>query len=216
MLTIYSSLTAALLLVPAAAQIFYPVCSSSWSWSFNSFGQSPCEVAGILQGVCDNGDFSIPPLVPGDSYTGPTGTGDETDLCKCNTVVYSLMSACDACQFEDATWFSWKTWSTNCSAVDPPSTYSNTIPNMTAVPAWAFNDVTKGTWDPVLAYQVGDSPEVAGDQSGTLSPLPSPTTTQTSVPGLSDSQAQFAKGKGHHANRAAIIGGFSAASSSSC
>jgi hypothetical protein len=82
----------------------------------------------------------------------------------------------------------------------------------------------KGTWDPVLAYQVGgeseyrdrrigshkmtiDSPEVAGDQSGTLSPLPSPTTTQTSVPGLSDSQAQFAEGKGHHANRAAIIGG---------
>jgi hypothetical protein len=32
MLTIYYSLTAALLLVPAAAQIFYPVCSSSWSW----------------------------------------------------------------------------------------------------------------------------------------------------------------------------------------
>lgn len=48
--------------------------------------------------------FSIPNLEPGNSYTGPTGTGDDNDLCKCNTVVYSLMSACDACQ--GAKWFS--------------------------------------------------------------------------------------------------------------
>jgi hypothetical protein len=119
------------------------------------------------------------------------------------------MSACDACQFEDAIWFPWKTWSVNCTDVDPPSTFSNTIPNVTAVPAWAFIDVTKkGTWDPVLSYQVGDSPEVAGGQSGTLSPIPTPTTTQTSVPGLSNSQAQFVnKGNGHGSNTAAIIGG---------
>lgn len=48
--------------------------------------------------------FTIPNLEPGNSYTGPTGTGDDGDLCKCNTVVYSLMSACDACQ--GAKWFS--------------------------------------------------------------------------------------------------------------
>ena len=48
--------------------------------------------------------FTIPPLLPGDSYVGPTGPSDDSDLCKCNTVVYSLMSACDACQ--DADWFS--------------------------------------------------------------------------------------------------------------
>ena len=48
--------------------------------------------------------FTIPILEPGDSYTGPTGSGDDDDLCKCNTVVYSLMSACDACQ--GAKWFS--------------------------------------------------------------------------------------------------------------
>ncbi|KAF8491364.1 hypothetical protein F5888DRAFT_1736780 [Russula emetica] len=110
MLTIHSSLAAALLLASpllAAAQLTYPTCPTSWSWSFNSLGQSPCAVAAQLQGVCDNGEFSIPSLVSGDSYVGPTGSNDSTDLCKCNTVVYSLMSACGACQFEDAIWFSY-------------------------------------------------------------------------------------------------------------
>ena len=41
--------------------------------------------------------FSIPALPPQNHYTGPSGSDDD-DLCKCNTVVYNLMSACDACQ----------------------------------------------------------------------------------------------------------------------
>jgi hypothetical protein len=49
--------------------------------------------------------FTIPTLTSNDiSYTGPTGPSDENDLCKCNTVVYSLMSACGACQ--GSKWFS--------------------------------------------------------------------------------------------------------------
>ena len=52
-----------------------------------------------------------------------------------------------------------------------------------------------------------DSPEVAGGQSGALSHLPTPTTTQTSVPGLSPSQAQFTH-NGHHSNKTVtIVGG---------
>ena len=105
---------------------------SPYSQSFNSLGQGPCEVASYLQGICDDGGtcatvldpdllalflrgthsgcggrivFTIPALLPGDSYVGPTGPTDASDLCKCNTVVYSLMSACDACQ--DALWFSY-------------------------------------------------------------------------------------------------------------
>ncbi|KAF8491365.1 hypothetical protein F5888DRAFT_1060486 [Russula emetica] len=87
--------------------------------------------------------------------------------------------------------------------------FSNTIPNDTNVPAWAFLDVTRGTWNPVLSYQVGDTPEMPGGESGTFSPLPTPTTTQTSVPGLSSSQSQFAsKGNAHHSNEtAAVVGG---------
>lgn len=56
-------------------------------------------------GLTHDAVFTIPVLVPGDSYVGPTGSSDASDLCKCNTVVYSLMSACDACQ--DALWFSY-------------------------------------------------------------------------------------------------------------
>jgi hypothetical protein len=52
---------------------------------------------------CSSVEFTIPMLGSGNSYTGPTGSGDDDDLCKCNTVVYSLMSACDACQ--GAKWF---------------------------------------------------------------------------------------------------------------
>jgi len=161
MLTIYSSLAAALLFaspLPAAAQLSYPTCLTSWSWSFNSLGQSPCAVAAQLAGVCYNGVYSIPSLPPDEYYDN-----DPPDMCTCSTVIYSLASACGACQ--NTTWFSWNAWTVNCSAVDPPSTFSNTIPNGTKVPAWAFLDVTGGTWNPVLSYQVGDSPEVSGGTS---------------------------------------------------
>jgi len=56
------------------------------------------------------------------------------------------------------------------------------------VQEWAFLDVTKeGTWDPVLAYQVGDATEVNAGGPGTLAAPATPTTTQTAVPGLSPS-----------------------------
>jgi hypothetical protein len=48
--------------------------------------------------------FTIDPLQSGYSYTGPSGV-DDSNLCKCNTVAYSLISACDACQSE--TWISY-------------------------------------------------------------------------------------------------------------
>jgi hypothetical protein len=47
--------------------------------------------------------FSINALLPGYSYTGPTAL-DGTNMCKCNTVAYNLLSACDACQ--SAIWIS--------------------------------------------------------------------------------------------------------------
>lgn len=44
--------------------------------------------------------FTIPQLAPGNHYTGPSGN----DLCQCNTVIYSLISACAGCQ--NGTWMS--------------------------------------------------------------------------------------------------------------
>ena len=93
--------------------------------------------------------FTIPTLTSHDTfYTGPTGPTDQNDLCKCNTVVYSLMSACAACQ--GSNWFScvcpppffplffaalsstilfckqkkrWNTWKKNCTSVDASQTF---------------------------------------------------------------------------------------------
>lgn len=41
-------------------------------------------------------EFGIPPLPSGIMYGGPTAA--QSNLCECNTVVYSLVSACAACQ----------------------------------------------------------------------------------------------------------------------
>lgn len=80
--------------------------------------------------------FTVDPLPAGYQYAGPYVL-DGDDLCKCNTVTYSLLCACGACQ-EDL-WIryefilflyihlyestiSWSEWITNCTKVLAPST----------------------------------------------------------------------------------------------
>ena len=86
--------------------------------SFNSLEQDPCMVAATMMGTCNGGsgsfaflfclhwralssrlfaDFTVFPLQPGESYNGPAGV-DDSNLCKCSTVGYSLISACGGCQ----------------------------------------------------------------------------------------------------------------------
>ena len=91
--------------------------------SFNSLGQNACTVAAFMMSTCNAGcefdrlisfgfilycvvyflisfvAFTVDPLQPGYSYPGPNGT-DNSDLCKCSTVGYSLISACAGCQGE--------------------------------------------------------------------------------------------------------------------
>ena len=90
--------------------------------------------------ICRLIPFSAATLLPlpaGYSYGGPSGP-DDADLCECNTVVYSLISACDACQGEK--WFtydchrfifsdpwtlptlSWPEYAYNCTRVTTPGT----------------------------------------------------------------------------------------------
>ena len=82
--------------------------------------------------------FTVSALLPGYEYAGPSGKGKADDnLCECNTVTYSLLSACDACQSE--TWITygfivslrafrnvytirWSEYSFNCTKTLPPST----------------------------------------------------------------------------------------------
>ena len=83
--------------------------------------------------------FDIKPLPSGYHYTGPDSSHG-SDPCMCNTVTYSLISACDACQ--DSQWITcgsscfrrfflyvssmsfirWADWIINCTDTQPPST----------------------------------------------------------------------------------------------
>jgi len=106
--------------------------------------------------------FSVPPLPAGQSYNAGADSGSDT--CKCNTVVYNLISACDACQGE--TWIPYTEWTFNCSTVAPPQSFPNPVPVGTRVPNWAYiNSTIGGNWNMSLAESVGDSPEVTGSVS---------------------------------------------------
>ncbi|KAI0064031.1 hypothetical protein BV25DRAFT_1823532 [Artomyces pyxidatus] len=133
----------------ASAQVLDD-CVGGWEWSYNSLGQTPCLVDAFLNEACDGAAY-----------------------CPCNTVVYSLASACSACR--NLFWFDWDDWylNNNCTTLLLDLS-SLTIPDTTRVPQWAFNPVY-GTWNSTLAENIGDLPENG--------PAPAPvTTTSTTAP----------------------------------
>jgi hypothetical protein len=83
--------------------------TNSTSKTFNSMGQDPCRVAAVLESPCifySQSAFScttfsssprtapsLPALPLGGSYPPSNDSS-----CKCSSVVYSLLSACAACQ----------------------------------------------------------------------------------------------------------------------
>ncbi|KAI0321647.1 hypothetical protein OF83DRAFT_1098441 [Amylostereum chailletii] len=140
--------------VSTTAQIVAPTgCVDSFNWTSNSLGQTPCIVAAYLLSACNGGSFTIEPLQPGNAYGGPTGS-DRGDVCKCNSVAYSTISACSACQ--SRSWVPWDTWSGNCSNVASIGQFPVTIPSETRVPHWALQNVTQtGIWDSQTALNAG-------------------------------------------------------------
>ncbi|KAH9983813.1 hypothetical protein BJV74DRAFT_595309 [Russula compacta] len=171
-----------ILVGPAFAQLSYPNCSAGWNWSYNSLGQNPCNVAADLEATCNGGQFEIPQLQSGHLYRGPDSGSN--NLCQCNTVLYSLVSACSACQ--GSSWIQWSAWSFNCSVVSSPTTYPKLIPNGTRVPYWAYlNVTTAGTWDVAAAQKAGDSPEGIPGVPSTIAPV----STASSAPHSSSSSS---------------------------
>src|SRR6266702_215672 len=75
----------------------------AWSWRTwrpcATMAVSTCTFGASCAILSACAVFAIPALLPQHSYTGPSGV-DNGDICKCNTVVYNLISACDACQGE--------------------------------------------------------------------------------------------------------------------
>ncbi|KAH9955175.1 hypothetical protein BGW80DRAFT_375566 [Lactifluus volemus] len=189
---------------PANILLASPACSvaykcqhrlctvSSLGWTFNSIGQSPCEVAAFLRSTCFGGSYTLQPLSQGSTYPGPPSPDSP---CGCTTVLYSLLSACDACQGDP--WLTWTYYSTNCtSGPVSPSSFPFPVPAGIRVPHWALIDVTvQGTWDSSQSYAVGDLPEVPpgaiidrGAWMSTSSVVPSSTVTASTSSSTSSSQ----------------------------
>jgi len=93
--------------------------------------------------------FTIDPLPTGSQYQGPT----TYDPCECNTVIYSLMSACDFCQGQTCISYDrqpclcclvyisavrWSQFSANCTNVLPPSTSVSRFFKETFWGIWRF------------------------------------------------------------------------------
>ncbi|KAH9984286.1 hypothetical protein BJV77DRAFT_200294 [Russula vinacea] len=168
----------------ALAQIVSPKCESTWAWSFNSLDQDPCLVAATMLGTCTGGSFTIGPLPPGYSYLGPS-SADGSNLCFCNTVEYSLTSACGGCQ--GRTWVTWSEFSFNCTRILPPSQFPNPVPAGMSVPNWALLDVTKeNNWDFNKSVDASSGPAdgygvPAGSTPGSLSPPSNTSSTPSST-----------------------------------
>ncbi|KAG8722164.1 hypothetical protein FRC08_006278 [Ceratobasidium sp. 394] len=133
--------------VRVAAQTTNVTCDPSFDWANNSKGQSPCLVAAFLQALClPSKQWNVPTLPSGAYYLSPVGnvTG-----CACASPVYSLMSACAACQ--GASYITWGEWTANC-----PSGFINNgsfpfpVPSDTTVPQWAMKVI-----DPSTSFDIG-------------------------------------------------------------
>ncbi|KAF9262805.1 hypothetical protein L218DRAFT_959949 [Marasmius fiardii PR-910] len=170
--------------------------AAGYDWAFNSKNQSPCDVASFLGGACLNGIlFGVPPLNATQIYQGPTLAN--ANQCRCNTVFYSLLSACAGCQ--GARYLTWTSYSTNCSSSEENAPVI--IPFGTAVPSWAYINVNPNGFDPVAARESANGPESTG------TPQPTGTNTQSLTPGSSSTRLSSESGGGGGSSNAGAIAG---------
>ncbi|KAH7907962.1 hypothetical protein BJ138DRAFT_413194 [Hygrophoropsis aurantiaca] len=113
--------------------------SAGYSWAANDMGQDPCVVAHSLfvPQPCNDEYVFFGPLTAGSDDVYPAPSDDTVGPCLCNTVIYSLATACATCQ--DASFLSWSEWIVNCPASDVvQQSWPTSIPSNTAIPAWAY------------------------------------------------------------------------------
>ncbi|KAI9446135.1 hypothetical protein H4582DRAFT_1903779 [Lactarius indigo] len=177
----------------ARAQVSAPPCTdTSFTWRI------------VLEVLSTFAVFAITSLQPQHYYTGPSGA-DNDDLCKCNMVVYNLISACDACQ--GAPWIPYSTWSFNCTTKAPAGTFPEPVPIGTTVPNWAYIDRSiSDSWNATEAQLAGDAPEVTGTSpivpTSTIRGSQSTLTPTTSGSGSSSTSTSHSS-----SNAGAIAGG---------
>ncbi|KAF8346730.1 hypothetical protein F5887DRAFT_93622 [Amanita rubescens] len=107
---------------------------SSDMWMYNSLDQSPCRVAEFLSYPCNA--WIVVPLSNGSQWY----EGAANNPCECNTVMYNLLTACSMCQ--GGSQQGWQDYSQNCSSQRYIGQYPEDILSTTAVPHWAYIDIT--------------------------------------------------------------------------
>ncbi|KAK0211868.1 hypothetical protein IW262DRAFT_1497704 [Armillaria fumosa] len=148
-------------------------CVSSYDWANNTLGQSPCLVASYLMAACLNTSFLVPTLPDGSHYTSPDTA--QANLCNCNTVTYSLISACADCQ--NRQYLNWGNWTANCAVV-AIGLFPYPTPAETAIPQWVYININSSTalYNPVEAEKLAED----GASTVSLSSLFSTASTTTS------------------------------------
>ncbi|KAI0773762.1 hypothetical protein C8Q74DRAFT_1368319 [Fomes fomentarius] len=208
------------------AQLTNTKCLDEWGWMSNSRGQSPCLVTAYLYTPCVAASkANVGALTdPNTWYLRPTGI----DGCTCNSVVYSMLEACARCQWGSATNLAMLSWVSATllgyigMLIDSDGResvglvgklYPNPIPPGTAIPAWAFQDVTvQDRFNVTVAAKVASEGLPDTTPTATLSipasTLDSSTTssTQTSA-SPSDSAAASPSTTTKSSNVGPIVGG---------
>ncbi|TFK83356.1 hypothetical protein K466DRAFT_655276 [Polyporus arcularius HHB13444] len=215
------SLSVCLFLGHGSAQLTFADCHSDpdnpgqpgpWSWMINDHEQDPCLLVAYLQIPCTNqppSHQSLPPLKLGEAYTGPSEQND----CLCNTVAYSLIEACQLCQWNMTELVQpWSGYSQNCSVKTNGSfPFSFAIP----IPQWAYLDVyDTDHFNVTAAQQVAEGLAFENSSSSSTS---STTATATASSSFSSSASTAAPTRdaaetdvassGKSSNIGAIVGG---------
>ncbi|KAF5315963.1 hypothetical protein D9611_004847 [Ephemerocybe angulata] len=196
-----AALSLALLATRALAQDSnVQTCIAGASWLVNSKGQTPCLLASYLESTCTV--MQVNAIPEGTHYLGPQSP-EEANACLCNSIVYSLVSGCAACQ--GRRWASWPQWITNCSSTTG-NPFPNAIPPAAQLPEWAFMDVMNQadrSWNATLAQSLTQpAPTPTPTTAGTTPTVTKPPPTTTPSP--SASSASTGSGK---SNTGAIAGG---------
>ncbi|EJF62913.1 hypothetical protein BD309DRAFT_957603 [Dichomitus squalens] len=199
----------------AVAQGTNAVCNSGFDWMTNSKGQSPCLVSSYLFTPCSAPAASwVYPLSPGFHYNTPLDDPSSATPCRCNTVLFSTIAACATCQGQEEFIVPWSTYQQNCSTVYIEQ-YPENIPVGTAVPAWAYLDITtNNTFNPVQAEAVAAQNVPESTASGTPSStsngatLTAPPTETSSSDGAPNSGSNSNSGtSSKKSNVGPIVGG---------
>ncbi|WWC64985.1 uncharacterized protein I303_107599 [Kwoniella dejecticola CBS 10117] len=180
------SLVVLILLGGARGQTTNATCTStdSTSWMFNADGESPCLVWSKIQALClpETSYINVPPLLDQSySYNLPTA---RSSPCQCNSVSYSLMSACALCQFPNTSVPPESEWSNHCSDYTNDGLGFNET--VLAIPAFAFHHWAGGDFNLETAQSSSNIPTTS--YSTTLSrSFASSTSTRSSTSSPSSS-----------------------------